>query len=311
MSVLPSVLLLTLCLMGPAATAQSRPSPRPGSARPIELTPEPTSEEPEVFIGPGVSTMFSFDTELLRTGEGREAVELEPRAAIMFVDAGLTTLKLVPSDALKAGDRVRMRVRFKDGAAPTGASFTLVVSATRAERVVDVYRDARPAESYQREASEARAETARCLDELARTRAERSGPEGLMGLLANNQVDKHGVKSRDLTETLAYAPGSALVLRKTWSYRSVMLVAVELVVRVPRGEQPWATEEALLVGKRGREPQALVFWQSGPVTDDANENQRVIVGVKVGPDELQGTYSLKLWDAGRKRTVTFNNVVFP
>jgi len=186
-----------------------------------------------------------------------------------------------------------------------------VVHAAEAERVVDVYRDARPAESYRQEAKDARAETAKCHAELERVQAERAIPGGLRGLLATKQMDTAGVQPKDLTRTVIKAPGNALQTHLIWSYRSATRVAVAVGLSLPAGEQPWTMEGAALTGKRGAELKVLPVWHSGPITGELGKSERVVVEVEATKEDARGTYTLKLWEAGTGRTVIVGNVTFP
>jgi len=79
-----------------------------------------------------LSTTFTFDAELSH-GESGKDLELERLEVFSLVDVGQTTLRLMPSDKLASGARLRLSVRFKDGAAPSRAAFTLVVHPVQAE----------------------------------------------------------------------------------------------------------------------------------------------------------------------------------
>jgi uncharacterized protein (TIGR02268 family) len=206
---------------------------------------------------------------------------------------------------------VRLKVRFQERAAPAGAAFTLVVHATRAEPVVDVYRNARPVESYQQEAREARAEAAQCQAELEASRAESTGPGGLRGLIAAKLLDEKGIKPKDLLEESTKPPGNALNVFKVLSYRSAGRVAVELEVELPAGAQPFTVAGAALTGKRGAELKMLPVWPPEPITASPGALRRVAVEAEVTAVEVQGPFTLKLWEAGTGRTVIVGNVTFP
>nr|WP_254614540.1 DUF2381 family protein [Myxococcus sp. CA056] len=115
--------------------------------------------------------MLLFDSELAQDG-----VELDERGVFSIVDMGRMTMRLVPSAKVSPGEKFRVSVRFRDGAAPPGASFSLTVHPARADTVVEVYRNTRTVESYRQEAREARAETQRCQEESARLVSEHGVP---------------------------------------------------------------------------------------------------------------------------------------
>jgi len=86
-----------------------------------------------VCIRPELSLTLFFDARLARVDvEGRERFR-----RVKLVD---DTLTLVASEALHDGARVPVTVYFEDGAAPTRATFVLVVHPSQAERQVEVSR---------------------------------------------------------------------------------------------------------------------------------------------------------------------------
>ncbi|RKH31889.1 DUF2381 family protein [Corallococcus sicarius] len=303
--------VLALCLLGLPVNAQTPSVSLTASPRPIELAEEPGGESPEVFISPGRSTTLTFDSELLRTAEGKDTVTLEKREAFALVDAGLMTLRLIPSEGSMPGDRLRLTVRFAGRAAPSGAAFTLVVHPVQAEQVVEVYRNARPVESYQQEAREARARTAQCYDELKRTQAERTGPGGLRSLLAAKQLDEEGVLPKVLTEAVTKAPGNVLSVFRVRSYRAAGRVAVEFEVNGLANAPPFAVAGAALTGRRGAELKVLPVWSSGPINADPSNPGHVVVEAEARTEDARGPYTLKLWEEGGGRTVLLGNVTFP
>jgi uncharacterized protein (TIGR02268 family) len=281
-----------------------------GGIRVVELPEEPTGQEPEVVISPGLSTTFTFDAELSRGESGKDRVELERREVFSLVDVGQTTLRLTPSGKLVSGAKLRLSVRFKDGAAPSAAAFVLVVHPVRAERLVEVYRKAQPVEFYQREARVARMEAERCHEELERERAEHTVPGGLAGLIAAGTMDLNGVRTRNLTESVNRAPRNALVTWHVFSYRSARQVALEVVLENPEGAQTWTTTEAVLTDPKGVELKALPVWQSGPVAPGGSE-QRIVVQVDALETQAQGLYTLKLWEPSTGRIVILSGISFP
>jgi len=306
-----SAALLVFALLAAAeSAAQPRSASWIGGVRAVELPAEPTGQEPEVLVSPGLSTTFTFDAELSRGESGKDTVVVEGREAFSLVDVGQTTLRLTPSDKLVSGARLRLSVRFKDGAAPSGAAFILVVHPIRAERLVEVYRKAQPVEFYQREARVARMEAEQCHQELEQERAEHTFPGGLAGLIAAGTMDINGVKTRDLTEAVIRAPRNALVTVRVLSYRSARQVAVEVLLENPEGSQLWATTVAVLTDQKGVELKALPVWQSGPLAPGGSE-ERIVVQVEAQEAQALGLYTLKLWEPHTGRTLILSGVSFP
>ncbi|MCK8503189.1 DUF2381 family protein [Myxococcus fulvus] len=87
-----------------------------------------------------------------------------------------------------------------------------------------------------------------------------------------------------------------------------MAVDVSLV---SRGDaQPWTAVGAMLRGKANEELKVLRVWQSGPVAA-GSAVQRVVVEAEAATEAPLGSFTLKLWDADMRRTVTLGNITFP
>ncbi len=93
------------------------------------------------------------------------------------------------------------------------------------------------------------------------------------------------------------------------SDRSRNRVAVELKLQLLAGEQPWVAAGATLVDAHGRELAELPLWQAAPIA--LGQGQSVMVEAKAPLGEVQGAYTLKLWEAQGPRGATLEGVVFP
>ncbi|WP_141621927.1 DUF2381 family protein [Myxococcus sp. AB036A] len=301
-----SAVLLSLLLSGAGAALAQSPSSTVGlSVRRIELVSDDAQPAVEVAVSPGLSTVFLFDSEV-----SREGLMLEGRERFAMVDAGLNTLRLIPSEKISAGERLKLTVRFQDGAAPASATFVLVAHPARSEALVEVYRRKRSVETYQEEVRLARIEAEKCREENERLRAERSAPDGLTGLISTEVLSKRGVDYRDLTKGVSQAPGGAAVKQWVYAYRAARRVAVEVTLNSRGDDQPWTAVGATLRGKANEELKVLQVWQSGPLAPGST-NQRVVVEAEAASESPQGPFTLKLWDADGRRTVTLGNVTFP
>ncbi|WP_141594645.1 DUF2381 family protein [Myxococcus sp. AB056] len=301
-----SAVLLSLFLSGAGAALAQSPASTVGlSVRRIELVSDDTQPVAEVAVSPGLSTVFIFDSEV-----SREGVTLEGRERFAVLDAGLSTLRLVPSEKLFPGERLRLTVRFLDGAAPASATFVLVAHPARSEAHVEVYRRKRSVETYQEEVRLARIEAEQCREENERLRSERSAPDGLTGLISTAVLSGRGVDFRDLTEGVTQAPGGAAAKNFVYAYRTARRVAVEVHLNSRGDAQPWTAVGAMLRGKANEELKVLRVWQSGPLAPGST-NQRVVVEAESASESPQGPFTLKLWDADGRRTITLGNVTFP
>ncbi|NVJ09871.1 DUF2381 family protein [Myxococcus sp. AM001] len=305
----PIAVLVVLLLASGAATARPSPTASGFGVRRVELSAEPSEAvpPPEVQISPRVSTTFEFDAIL-----DSAKVVLEGEARFSLVDFGRSTLRLVPSEQFLPGERLLLTVRFQDGSVPVGATFILVAHPARGERIVEVWRQARTAESYQQEANEARAETQQCHAENTRLRAEQREPSGIAGLLANGVIQKEeGVAAKLLrvNEEVRQHPGNALRAHRAWSYRAPVRVAVAVEFENPDAASPWTAEGASLVSKPGTSLKILTVWQKAPISRDPLG--RIVVEAEATPDAAQGPFTLKLWGPGGLRAITLSGVTFP
>jgi uncharacterized protein (TIGR02268 family) len=311
----PAAFLALVLLTRASASAQPRLPDCEASPSRIELSAEPGGKAQEVCISPELPITFRFDS-LLVPG----SVELQERERFEDMSTGMRSFNLLPPADLQPGERFKVVVRFADGAAPTSATFILVVHPAFGTRQVDVFRHKRTVEDYQRETQEERKKSQQLGQELERLRMEK-GPGGLAGMIASGlmAVDDQGVKAEDITQGVIEAPRNALRIGKIVSYRAtpkpemgdeaVVRVAVAMVLHNP-GTQPWALEDAALVGKGEARPM-MVSWQSSPISPGDEQPGVVVVDFELTAREARGPFTLKLWDESGKRLVTLGNVTFP
>jgi uncharacterized protein (TIGR02268 family) len=305
---LSSTALLGLALLAAPVDATER-APLPiceTGTRYIELTADAPSKMPEVCIRPELSLTLFFDAELAR-------VEVEGRERFRRVKVMDDTLTLVASEALHDGERVPVTVYFQDGAAPTSATFVLVVHPSQAERQVEVSRRERTMASLRQGEQQARAEAQQCREEKARLQAECHGQLGLTGFIVNGWLGKKGVVARWLKDVTS-RPGDSLRANTVISYRAVGpegrgRVAVELEL-FNRGAVTWTPTGAALVGSKREELTGLTVRSLEPIPP--GRSQRIVVELDAAESEARGTYTLKLWagEAGAGG-VTLDGVMFP
>ncbi|WP_224370541.1 DUF2381 family protein [Hyalangium versicolor] len=300
---LSAVLAATLGVVAP-------PSPPDCEAAPQPLVLSAESSAPLVLcVSPDTATTLLFDTSLAPGAVEVQASEQEVRLA-----QGPGVVTLVPSARLLPGEWRKLTVRFGDGAAPALATVLLYVHPARATRQVEVQRKPRTVESYQREVAEQKEQVRQCQRENAQLRASQGKPEGLRGLVSARLMggDLGGIASENLSHPkprYTKRNGNALDAKRVWSYRSSTRVAVELRLQLLSGEQLWVAEGATLVDARGREVPVLPLWQAAPIA--LGKFQSVVVEAEASTEEAQGSYTLKLWEAGGARSVTVEGIVFP
>jgi uncharacterized protein (TIGR02268 family) len=258
-----------------------------------------------VCISARLVTVLSFDADLVR-----ESMTLEGRERFAQVELGDSMLKLIPSEKILPGERLRLTVRFKDGAAPVSVAFWLVVDPTRAEPLVEVSRQRRPVESYQQEVADKDAVLRQCQEENARLHAEEEGSGDLAALLDAGLVDNQGVASKYLVLTAADRSGRALRVLNSYSYRSSSRVVLDLWIQADGEAQSWTSEGAEWVGPgdstlRVRPPRPQKPIRLG------DPSQHILIEMEATEEEAQGTFTLKLWNTDRSRSILLSGVSFP
>jgi len=303
----PGALLALALLAGAAQAAEAPPIPRCAATLRIDVAPDSTRQASEVCVSPDETTTFVFDSRLA-TG----AVEVQPEGRLADWTPGKEglTLHVIPRGDFLPGERVKVTVRFADGAAPASATFWLVGHAARGARRVEVFRKPRPADVLKKEKDEAQAEARQCQEDKARLLAERKEPGGLMGAAWLEREQE--VRSKDIWQYLKQQPTNALRTDAARSYTQRQGVthpggmAVRLKLLNP-GAEPWTVAGAVLKDSEGAEVE-LSAWQASAIAPGARGF--VVVGAEREQGQLGCPCTLKLWEAQGPRTVNLGNVTF-
>ncbi|KFA90193.1 DUF2381 family protein [Archangium violaceum] len=305
------LLALALLAISPQAAEPSSPDVCETASPQLVLSAEPPSTPPVVCISPDLPLTLRFDTALRP-----ESVRMEERERFADVSVGQRSFTLTPPENLAAGERFQVEACFADDAAPACATFVLLAHPALGMQQVKVFRQPRSVASFQEGEKAARAETRQCQEEVHQLRAERGAPEGLRGVLASGLLEKGRIAFKDLSESVTKPKGNALGPGDVYSYRAEGRVAVEVWLENP-GTLPWMAAGAVLRGPKGEVLKPLPLWQPEPVppreavADEQKSARRVVVEVPASETEARGTYTLTLWDAEQKRTVTLGKVTFP
>ncbi|ATB43485.1 hypothetical protein CYFUS_008965 [Cystobacter fuscus] len=292
--------LLTLALLAGTAGAADPPRASECSAAPlIDLMAKPAELVPGVCVNPGAPTTFVFGAPL-----PSGAVVLSDNRSVDFAQGG-AFVTVYPKRSFLPGERVKLTVRFGDGAAPEEAAFWLVGHAEQGVRSVEVFRSARSADELKREAAEARAEASQCQKEKARLLAERTKLGGLMGAAWLERTEE--IHSKDLLEGLVQHPGNALTVEEATSYSNKGSIAVRLLLR-NFGTETWTATEAMLTNSMGVDV-VLSLWRDAAIS--SGSSGFVVVGVEKSSEQLGCPCSLKLREEQQARAVTMKGVTFP
>lgn len=303
------ITLATLALIGSSAAGAEHsilPTCEPG-VRHIELTAGLPGKAYAICVRSGKATTVLFDSRLswVTLKEGH-------RVSLHWGETGLT---IVPSAEVYDGERISLTAHFKDGAAPESVTFILVVHPSQAERQVEVSRKPRTLAAYQQEAIQARAEALQCREEQAQLLSVRGG--GLGRLLSSGGARSRGVLSKDVVWRLPASSKSSLSPYWVTSFRSDTLqgdarlplvqVAVELGLK-NHAPKAWAVEGAVLM-RDGEEVKRLDVLPSDAI--EIGLLGTLVVETTLTEQEIQGSFTLKLWDAEGRHGVTIDGVTFP
>ncbi len=305
LSVSPAFIVLAwgLLLSSGAGAAEPEASGPMAGVRRIELRADPVSPLPEVRIGPGLSTTVFFDSRIRP-----EQVELEGRERFQRLGIAEDHLALVPSATFRHGERLRLEVRFHDGAAPERAAVMLVVDAGQVERQVEVYRHPRTAESYRQEVEDLKTGMVRLQREMERLRVTRA-PAGCIEALVASLKGADDFRTRKPSYERVSGPFRlsvdvirVAILGKTWA-------GLHLVLKMEEQGADWTAVGASLVDAEGRTVKVLPPWQQGPLR--FGQLQTVVVSLETTKTPLHGRYTLELRDEAGGRTVTIEGLEVP
>lgn len=291
--------LLRLLLAGPPDDGRTCPPPGQGEGRCLELKAEEDTEH-EVQVSPNQPTLLLFDADLK---EG--SLKLPTAGRFTVAEPGLRHVTLRPSRQVQAGERLPLTVCFADGAAPGCARFLLAVHASVGERQVEVFRHARPVESFQAEVVGLREEVARLRGENERLRLESARPVGLTGLHDAGMMGGNGIPGSNIAKSISQPPKAQVRADRVFSYRAPGRAGVRLLLE-NLDDKEWTPHGAVLVGPKG---EALEV-RFAPRTFPPGESHPLFLEVEASDAQLVGPFVLKVWEAGH-RAVTLGHVTFP
>jgi uncharacterized protein (TIGR02268 family) len=183
---------------------------------------------PEVRVAARIATYFVFDAAI-----DRASVEVEGRATrFRLVDPGERTLYLELLEPPGEGERLIVRVRYKDGAAPASATFALVSHPTVVDTRVNVVRRPSTPEVQVLEAALAQCEA-----------------EGPSNLVLSGRLDMDGVRARPAE--VAQLVQAGMRLSEGVGYRAGTWAVVAVRVHNLPGQQPWTAGEVRLTRADG------------------------------------------------------------
>ncbi len=293
------VVLAGAWLLASGAGAAPEAPGGPMGVRRIELRADARSAPPEVRIRPGYSTTLFFDAPIQP-----EQVELEGRERFLRVGIAEDHLALIPSSGVRQGERLRLQVRFRDGALPESAAVFLVVDSTQVEQQVELYRHPRTAESYRQEVEALKTELIRLRQEAERLRGVPLSAWSMEFQLAvfesPQSLQRQLLRYQQLSSPfrLDVVRAAALIFKKQER-------GLHLVLQLRSEEAEWTAVGAALMDAQGQLVKLQPPWQPGPAR--FRQAQSLVVLLEDETKLREARYTLKLWDAGG-RTVTLEGL---
>jgi uncharacterized protein (TIGR02268 family) len=232
---LPSTLhLLVFLTLSPATPSAAQPSTRERQERQIVIPSSPDEPVPEVRVAADTLTLFRFDAPI-----DRASVDVEGRTTrFRVVDVGDRTLILEPAVEPGSGEKLGVRVRYRDGATPAYATFSLVAHSTLVDKEVEVVRRPRTLEVL--EAALAEKEAALSALQAA------SGPAGLV---FSGRLDLRGVQARRIEVPSGTQEGLKVVTGEAYRAGSWALAVVRVLNLA--GQKPWELGQTRLTQPDG------------------------------------------------------------
>lgn len=245
---------------------------------------------PEVRVASGNLTTLVFNAPL-----DRDTLELD-RTRFKLADTGERSVSLEPAAELGSGERLVVKVRFKDKALPAQAVIALVSHASEMDGKVEVDRKANTPEALLAALAQREAE----LEEF-KARCVGGGPAGLV-LSGWLNVE---TRSIPLVDKVSVVEAGGLRTKELFAYKGTFSALLDIPLENLRGQKPWVLGQARLTGPGGV-PLKLLSVQMKPAALAPGEGGRIVVETEVSPWAPRTAFNVELVDAGGQRRHSFN-----
>lgn len=282
-------LLLGPLLVASAAVAQPQPPGRQRQDRRVSLPTTVEEPVPEVRVASGNLTTLVFNAPL-----DRDTLEVD-RTRFKLADTGEHSLNLEPATELGSGERLVVKVRFKDRALPAQAVIALVSHASEMDGKVEVDRKANTPEALLAALAQKEAE----LEEL-KARYVSGGPAGLV---LSGWLNERTGPIR-LVERVSVVEANGLRMQNSFAYEGTFSVLLAISLRNLPGQKPWVLGQVRLTGPDGV-PLRTLSVQMRPATLAPGEEGRLVVETEVSPWTPKKAFNVELVDASSQRRLSF------
>lgn len=293
----PSLALASL-LVSFTAAAQATPA-----GRSVVLMGK-AGESPLIYLAPGTVTAILLDAPIRR-----ESIQVEGRARFAVFEVGDQGVTLSPSVALGTGERLALRVTYREGS-PASVVFLLTEQPGKADGLVNV---SRPQQTFEACRVELSATRERCEAQAKELEALKARPAALSpaAVALAGFVDKQGMRGAGFRQACSYARGVELRPVACWGLGGATWSVVVLEVSNTGGE-PWAPAWAE-VTPEGGEPRRARALLSGQATIPPGRAVSVAVEVEMPareePEEwLEAPHTVRVCDGDGSRCLSVPKV---
>jgi uncharacterized protein (TIGR02268 family) len=282
-------LLPALLLLASTVDAQPQPPARQRQDRRVALPTTSEEPAPEVRVAVGNLTTLVFNAPL-----DRDTLEVD-RTRFKLADMGEHSLNLEPATELGSGERLVVKVRFKDRALPSQAIIALVSHAIEMDGRVEVDRRANTPEALLAALAQKEAE----LEELT-TRCSGSGPVGLM--LAGWLNEASGPVT--LVTEGRYVESHGLRVQGALGFKGQSSALLGVPLRNLPSQKPLALGQVRITDATGA-PVKVLTVQLKPEHVAPGEEGLVVVEAQTPPWKADKPFTVELVGVSGQRRITF------
>jgi uncharacterized protein (TIGR02268 family) len=254
------------------------------------LPTTPAEPIPELYLAAGNLTTVAFNGPL-----DRDSLVLD-RTRFKWADVGDRILSLQLFADLGPGERLIVKISFKDRALPAQAIFAVVTAAAVMDGNVEVDRRANTPEALLAALAQKEAE----LEEL-KARSAGSGPANLAlsGWLHKN------MRPVEFSKPVPSPESSGITVPQSVGYAGRFSTLVAIQLRNLPGQKSWGPGQVRLTSAAGA-PVKVLSVQMQPPQLSPGEEGLLVVETKTRPWGKSKAFSVELTDASGERRVLFN-----
>jgi uncharacterized protein (TIGR02268 family) len=269
--------------MGSTAFAQQLQLPvRESQQRQVVVPSGPNEPVPEVRVAAKATTYLRFNAPI-----DKASLEVEQWATrFKLVDSGEYIIGLEVAAEPELGERLIVRVRYKDGLVPAYATFALVSHPTLVDKEVEVVRRSRTVEEVEARLAQVEAELV-----ALKARCVRSG---LPNFAFSGLLDSKDIRAKTFWGKAAPGYKGGLEPGRGIGYRATLWAMVVVRIRNLPGQPAWAPGTARLTSMKGTPVKVLSVHMEKPKLQ-AGESALVAVLVEP-PVSVEGLFQLELVD---------------